>query len=256
MANLLDTIRQNSSQLATEQQGVTDETGKLQRLLRAKSGKSVGPSDASPTNLAEQSAVAQTNTTMQQQILPQAQIQQAGIDQASREQSQQLSQQKSEIDQARKFDNIQNKLKTDQLLRDLERDRGNLDLAKDRARLEQATAQMRFQNKQYLDQLQREGQRARLNNQLQFNEALAGDAFGANKELLEKQLGNQSVLRADDRAWKKAAAQMDVNMAYDMFRDDMSAAKERNRYAGIGALATAGVGAYGTLSEDKKDGKK
>jgi hypothetical protein len=69
--------------------------------------------------------------------------------------------------------------------------------------------------------------------------------------MLETKLGNQSVLSASDRDFKKSLAQMGASDAYTMFKDEMAAAKERALYSGIGALATAGIGAYGTYKDSQ-----
>lgn len=248
MPNLLDTIRQNS---LPQQQGVTDETSKLQALLRAKSGKAVPGSEVAASNLGEQQAVAQGNQQIQTQVAPAIQMQQAGQEAQSAGIQQQEEQQVQQIEQTRKFDNIQNKLKTQQLLNDLERDKGRIDLARDKARLEQVGAQLRLQDKKYIDNLQREGQKARLGDSINFQESMAQSVLGSNKELLEKNLGNKSILDVNDRDFQKSLAQMGASDAYKMFKDDAKAQKERALYTGIGGLVSAGAGAYGASAGAK-----
>lgn len=247
MANLLDTIRQNNP--GVQQQGVTDESSKLQTLLRAKSGKAVGGSGVSASNLGEQAAVAQTNNQMQNQVAPAAEIQNQGQQAQQAQQTQTTNLQTQDVEQQRKFDTIQNKMKTNQLMSEFERNKGSIDLARDKSQLEQLGFQLRLQDKGYLDNLQREGNTRRLGDQQEFNEALADSVLGDQRQLLEKGLGNKSILDADDREFKKSLANMDSAYAYDMFRKDQSAAKERAMWSGIGGLATAGVGAYGSMSK-------
>lgn len=248
--NLLDALRQGNNQ-ALQKPGLTDETSKLGTLLRAKSGKAVGGPEASASNLQEQQAVVQSGQQMQEQVAPQAAIQQAGLEQQQVGQQQQEEQQVQEIQQARKFDTIQNKLKTTSILNELERDKDRLDIAKDKAKLEQVGFQLRLQDKQYLDNLQREGSRSRLNSEVGFKEAMADEVLGNSKQLLSKNLEGRSVLDADDRTFRKSLAAMGVQDAYGMFKEDQKSAKQRAAWEGAGALGTAGIGAAGTYAESQ-----
>lgn len=240
MANLLDTIRQNKP-------GVTDESQKLQGLLRAKSGKAVAGPEVASSNLGEQQAVAQSQQQIQNEVVPQAQIQEQGQRQQTAGIKQAESQQVQGIEQSRRFDTIENRLKTQQILNDLERNKGQIDLARDKAQLEQVGQNLRLQNKQYIDNLQREGNRARLGNQAEFQEALADSVLGDSRELLEKNLGNKSILDATDRDFQKSLTEMDVNHAYDMFKREKKEQKERALYQSIGGLTQAGIGAAGSM---------
>lgn len=247
MASLLDTIRQNNPGL--QKQGFTNETGKLQTLLRAKSGKNVAGPAVSSSSMGEQAAVSQTNNLLQNQVAPAAELQSQQLQQQARGQEQQRQQQTAEIAQNRKFDSIETRLKTNEILADLEQKKGQLDFQRDRAALEQAGTNLRLQNQKYVADLQRAGNMSRLNNQLGFQEALVRSTLGDNQKLLETKLGNKSILDVNDREYKMAMANMDINTAYDMFKNDMAAQKQRALYSGAGALATAGIGAYGTMSE-------
>lgn len=246
--NLLDTIRTNS---ALTQQGQTDETAKLGTLLRARSGKSLSAPTISSSNLGEQSAVAQTNSTLQNQVAPTAALQNAQQQQQSSAITQQAGQQMSDIAQSRRFDDAQSKLKTDQLLSDLERNKGQIDVNRDKASLEQAAFQLRLQNQNYVQDLQREGARARLDNDVGFKQAIADQSLNINnQELLQKQLGNKSILSASDREFKQAMAQMGVDTAYDMFTNEAKAQKERAIYSSIASLAGASMGAGANYADN------
>lgn len=248
MANLLDTIRSNNPAMQN-QQGVTDETGKLQTLLRAKSGKDTGLASApvAASNLGEQAATAQTNNQLQNQVAPAAAIQTAQLGQQAAGQQQQTQQATQQVNQARKFDTLETKMKTNQVLSDLERNKGQVDFQAERANLEQIGQNLRLTNQQYINDLQREGNSRRLDDSNEFSQAMSETMLGANKGLLEKQLGNQGILGANDRQFRTAMANMDINTAYDMFKNDMAAQKQRALYAGAGALVTAGIGAAGSM---------
>lgn len=256
MANLLDTIRANNP--ALQQQGQTDQTQSLQTLMRAKSGKAVSGPEVASSNLQEQQAVQQTNNQMQNQIAPAAQIQNEGQREQQTAQTQQTQQKQSEIAQGRRFDDLQTKIKTDQILADLERGKGKIATDQSNAQLEQVGQNLRLQNAQYIDNLQREGNMSRLGDDASFKQELARSVLGNNQALLEKQLGNKSILDTNSREFKEAMAKMDVNTAWDMFGNSLAAEKQRAAYSGAGSLATAGIGAYGAYQKDadaKKDTK-
>ncbi len=249
MANLLDTIRQNSQ--ALPQQGVTDESQKLQTLLRAKSGKAVGGGPVASSNLAEQSAVAQTNQQLQQQVAPAAAIQSAAQQQQSSEIQQQEQLQRADIAQSRRFDDAQTRIRTEQTLRDLERGKGTIDERTKDAQVEQVAANLRLQNKQYTDTLNREGQMARLNDDSAFQKEALRAAMENKLDIVSRTIDTNTLLNANDREFEKKLASMNVNDAWSIFNADRAAAKQQGMWSGAGALAKAGIEAYGNVSKEK-----
>lgn len=247
MANLLDAIRNNTNAMATQKQGMEDETGKLQSLLRAKSGRETSGGDIAASNLGEQQAVQNTNTQMQNSVAPAASIQNADIEAANRAQEAGVATQKQTIAQNRNIDSIQTRIKTNQLLQDLEQNKGRIDQQQKDSMVQQAAQNLRLQNQKYVDNLQREGGKSRLDDANSFQEELARSVMGDNKEMLQESLGNQSILDASDRDFKKAVGDMSVGNAYDVFRNAQKAEQQRAIYTGIGSLVSAGVGAAGSM---------
>lgn len=244
--NLLDTIRQTSGQLASQKQGVTDETAKAAALLRAKSGKASAAGPVAASNLGEQQAVAQTNETMQNEVAPQATLQQQSLEQAAAGVEQQEQEQRSTIEQANRFNGIQARIQTTQLLNDMSRRGGELDMQRDGATLQQIATNLRMQNDKYINQLQQEGNRARLDDANAFNEELLRTSLGDSKELLEKQLANKSILAASDREYQKALANMGIEDARALLRAS-AREQERNAVAGaVGNVAKQGAGMAGS----------
>lgn len=242
---LLEAIQNN---LQGQQPQATDETGKLQSLIRAKSGKASGGSAVAEPNLGEQSANNQTAMGLGQ-VAQQGQVVQAGQQQAQEQVQQADTMGRAQINQARNFDTVQNKLKTNAILSDLERNKGKVSSAQDQARLEQVGFNLRMQNTQYVDNLQREGAKARLDDNIAFSQQLQASVFGDQQAALEKKYGNQSFLNTSDRDFNKVLGNMDLNFAYDLFKNDMSTAKNKKLYGGLGALTTAGIGGYGTATK-------
>lgn len=252
MANLLTALR-NSSMV--QKQGITDQTQRAQELLRAKSGKAVASPAVGASNLAEQSAVDQTNQQLEQ-AQQAANIQQQGIQQQASQQEQQQQLQQQETAQSRRFNQIQNQLQTNELLQNFEQRRGELQLRKDDAATQQLVQGIRFQNKQYIDNLQRAGQEARLQDDISFSQQLAKTTFGNTQDLLKRQLGNREILDVSDREFSRAVGEMNVADAWKTFRDTAKAENERAMWTGLGNLAQAGIGAYGTYASGASTNKQ
>lgn len=276
MANLFDTIKENRSLLATEKPEVEDQTLKVQKLLRAKTGREVGPAETATSNVAEQVAQGTTGTQLAQ-LGSQMQMQQAGEDIEQARLAQQERLQREETDQARKFQTMQTRMETNKLLNDLSRDRGSLSLEKDKARLEQTAFLMAMQDKKYTDQLQDAGRRQRLDDQVAFNEEMQKQAFGLELDLLKDKLQKQDILSASDREFQQMLSSMSIadaqaiaqmEMAYDqqvtaikaeLMRQGVSAeaaqAAAETQAAGAQSILKGGIGigeAYGSGKFDKK----
>ncbi len=256
MASLLDTIRQNSGTLAGQKQGVTDQSQSVATLLRAKSGKAAGGGDIGMSNLGEQQAVANTNTQLQNDIAPQAQVQQQAQATQAAGQEQQLQAQKADIAQTRRFDDLQTKLKVSNTLQDLEQSKGKLSAQDEAAKVQMAAQGLRLQNNTYVQQLQREGQAARLNDINQFNEEMAKATMGDNEELMRTELGNHSIIDVNENDFRKATGQMTAERAYDIFQNAQKAEKERAMYTGISNIVVAGIGAAGSTGGSSSAGTK
>ena len=251
---LFDEIQKNLSALASQRAPTTDETQKAQRLLRAKSGRAVtGEGIGEGPSVAEQAAVQQTQLGLQQ-MQPQIGMQKESLGLQQQAQTQQQQQAEQQIAQARKFDTIESRIRADTLLRDLERDRGSLDLDRDRARLEQVGTLLALQDRKYVDQLQNEGRRARLEDQSQFQDELSRSVFGANEELLKQRLGDQSVLSAKKRDFNRVLAQMNIGDAIAVLKNELANQRAAAPWELGGSLAQTGVQAYGAYEtgQEKK----
>lgn len=246
MANLLDQIRKNNQSLQT-QPVAEDQTQKIESLLRAKSGKSIGGGAVSSSNLQEQQASVQ-NAGQMQQIAQGANIMQQGQEQQFAGQQQREGIAAKEIEQSKKFDNIQTRLKTEQLLRDLERNKGEIDVNRDVAGLEQVGFNLRMQNKEYVDNLQREGNKARLDNHLTFQEALQKDIFGESERLIKSQMKNDNLLKENDRIFQRELTHMGVDQMFDQYYYEKDQAKKRQWSEALGSMIGAGAGAASSSS--------
>ena len=252
--SLLDTIRNNSNKsLATQMQPqVTDETQKAATLLRAKSGKATGGGAVSQSNLGEQQAATAGASAIQNEVAPAAALQQAAVGQQESAQNQQTQLQQADIAQGRNFNTLQTKMKTNELLNDLSQGNRTLDLDKDNAALEQVGANLRLSTQKYTDDLQREGNSARLMQGNRFELALAQSILDDKGTLAASGRINSSILAADDRTFKEAMGNMDINTARALFNAQASGATSAAQWQTGAAVAGAGIGAA-TQYQDYKD---
>jgi hypothetical protein len=128
-----------------------------------------------------------------------------------------------------------------------------LDLSKDKANAEQIGVTLRLGDQQYVSNLQREGAKARLDDDNTFKTEMLKTSLGDQQEILEKNLGNKSILDASDREFQKSLAQMGIDDAWAMFRADQRAGQQQAMWTGIGNVATAGVGAYGAYDKSQSE---
>jgi hypothetical protein len=131
-----------------------------------------------------------------------------------------------------------------------------LDMKRQTAAVEQLGQNLRLQDKKYVQELQQQGNMARLSTDADFKKELARSIMGKNTELLEKQLQNRNILDVSDDEFKRSMARMDISTAWDMFKNDLATQKQRELYSGAGAVTTAGVGAYGTYSDAQQRSKE
>lgn len=226
MANtLFDVISQNSATPAAPQLG---ETEKAQNLLRAKTGKDIGTgSEPGISDLSERAAADQTRLNLIP-LQQQAGIQSAGIAQQSAgiEQGRQIQQ--AQNTQARRGLSLQGQIQTNDLLQNMEQQKGSLSLEKDKSKLEQLAFGLRMQDQSYIDNLNMEGAKQRLNSEQDFQTSLQGMIFGEQTDLLQKALGGKSVLEAGDREFNQFLNNLNIDQAKQLATIDLSHASKMN----------------------------
>jgi hypothetical protein len=263
--NLLDTIKKNMqqptgspSQLAiTPQQGAQasdiNQTSQVSKLLAAGSGKATAPG-ASPTtsNLAEQIQQNQAQLA-QDQVAQQGQQQAFQLGQQQRAQEQKVSQQNRQLTEQGLAQQDEFTRQNEALLNSYQNGTKQMNLQKDKARLEQLGFDLRLGNQQYLDNLQREGARSRLDNQVSFGESLQRAVWDDENELFSDSLEFRTILGADQRSFNDQIAQMDLDFAMQVANAQAQEANQRMMWEGIGGLTSAGVKAYGAYEEGAFD---
>lgn len=249
MATLLDTLKQTLGQTG-QPEAVADETGTVRSLLAAKKGI-VGPATAlGPQGLSVAEMAARQPAQQQLAETAQAaQMQATGIGQAAAAQAEEERQRTQAIEAQRQQNKLQNKIQTENILRGLEQSKASMSEAQRQAGMEQVGKQLRLQNEAYIANLQREGEKSRLKDALAFDQQLKQSIVGDNISLLKLKLGNIAALDADDREFKKQLAQIDVNMAAAMARQDSRFAQTQATIQSAGSVAITGIGVAGKYQE-------
>jgi hypothetical protein len=253
MASLLDTLRKNLSQVGAAPAAAGEETGQVQALVSAKSGQ-VGARPA-PRGRSIIEAAAQQQTQEQLTGLKeQAAAQSIGTTQAFAEQEQRQRAAEADITGKKEAGRLEARIKTENLLQDLEMNRGRMSAKEQQAKTELLTATMRLGNKDYTDRLRLEGARNRLDDRLQFEQALAKSIMSENLDIFKKGLVDRQAREASDREYQKELARMN---AQDVLAQYRAAARQGATQAQIGAIAETaktGAAAYGQYSKESKAG--
>ena len=111
--------------------------------------------------------------------------------------------------------------------------------------IELAAANLRLSDANYVDNLRREGDRARLQEDISFTEKLQQSIFDENLALQKLKYKNQSLINASERDFNKALAQMGATEAIKIAQDNLRGDSERAMIGGTTGLVSAGVEAYG-----------
>lgn len=244
MANkFLDSIRQQLTQAAPTTP-VPNQTEQAQSLLQAKSGKAVAPSTTPRiSNIGEQLANQQTQAGVQEQT--KANVQQAqnlGTQQQAQDQEINFRLRNADEQFAKSMDEYLNRSQA--ALDEYKQGTRQLDLSKDKARLEQLGFTMRLASDKYVDNLQRIGAQNRLDNELNFNEALARSIFADEQDMFEKDLKFRAMLGEDSRDFNQELGNIDLDFAMSMANAENKANNARTMWSGIGGLGSAGIQGY------------
>ena len=246
MATLLETLKKNLGGVGASTAPIADETGQVQQLLAAKKGI-VGPASAlgpRGLNVAEAAARGQTQQQLQQ-VGQDAGLQATAIGQAAASQEQEQSQQEQRLEGQRAESNLRNKVETETVLRNLEQSKATLTEDQRQAGVEQVGAMLRFQNDDYIRNLQREGDRARLKDKVAFDEQLTESIFADNIAGKKLFYANQELFDASDRDFNKELAKIDINTALQMAKENAAFGQKQAQIQGVAEIAKTGVSVYG-----------
>lgn len=255
-SSLLDAVKAGSNALTTPgtaaagTSGLNPTTGEQTQQVAnltatAQTGKDLAPATGGGSRL---SAVGEKLASLStligaKQIQTQSDLtnrsaeqQSAGMEQAQQASLAQVTQQR--VDMQQDFNN-----KVSGMMQDQRLNLQQLDLNKDKARLEQLGTQLRLGNQQYIDKLQTEATKARLDNSVEFNEQIQRTVFSDEESLFANNLTFRSIVKANDRDSEKALANIDIDFALAMAASSNAAANASGMWSGVGNATAAGLGA-------------
>ena len=202
-----------------------------------------------------QEQVALQEAEQGQQVLQeQARQIQAGAQLQQAEQTQQLKFNLEEMDE--KQVNASQELMNRSLLilQDFEQGRAKLDLGKDKAKMEQALFGMRLSNKKYTDQLEIQGRKRRLDNAVQFKEALTEALFRDERDLLQSDITFKRALAGEERDFDKLLANMDLETALRLASTESEATQIAQIASGAKSIISGTLEYAATEKKEKPNG--
>lgn len=251
MATLLEKLKQGLGQVnAAPAPG--DETAQITKLAAAKAGVAGPITGLSAPALTEFAAQQETQESLGQ-LAQQAEAQKTATTQAFQEQEQKTTEALSDIEAQKRSNSLQARIKTENILQQLEQRGAQLDQDEKKAKLEQATALLRLQTRQYTDQLELQGARDRLSDAIKFNEALANDIMQENLALAKMRIKNEEARDVSDREFEKMLASMGASDALAAYRQSLRFEQNQGAISGAATIAQSALSTYGSSQQGQYD---
>ena len=245
--SLMDQIKQNmqgqQAPTARPDAATANPLQQLQALSRAKTGKAVQDTGPQASSLMQQ-VQAQTAQDQSRQLGQQGQQQALNFAQAEAAQEQEVAQKKELLSEQLIDAQADFNRRAADLYQDFARKGEQLDFQKDKAKAEQLGFSLRLSNDQYINRLQNQAAKARLDNAVNFREELTRAIFAEEQDLFEDSLEFRRLMNADDRAFMDRMAEFDLSMALDLAKSQNEAAANSMIWQGAGTVASAGARAY------------
>lgn len=222
------------------------QTQAIQRLATAKTGKAVeGPRLSSQQ---EKLAQAQAIPALEEQQ-EREEMAFRGLEEQSFEIKQQAEQNAARMTQQALSVSQQMQQEAANLINNFQKDTTQLELAKNKARIEQLGFNLRLSDQQYIDKLKAAGRKARLDNEIRFQEALTRTIFEDEMELFNNDLQFRSLLNANEREFEKELANIDIETALKLAATDAETQSSRMMWSGIAQMGAAGIEAWAGMDD-------
>ena len=232
--------------------GLGGTTQALRRVQQAATGRARAAGPIQEDIVQEQVALQEAQQAQQVQQA-QAEQAQAGLEEKQAAQEQQFRFSIEDMDEKQVNATQEMMNRSLSILQDFQQGTARLDVAKDKARMEQALFGMRLSNKQYVDRLQIEGKKRRLDNTVQFKEALTETLFKEELELLKSDISFKRALQADAREFEKLLATIDLDTALRLAAGEAEATQVAQIVSGAREAIKGGL-EYASEMKETKDG--
>lgn len=117
----------------------------------------------------------------------------------------------------------------------------NLSLTKQKAAAEQSAFLMRQSTKSYIDELQLEGKKQRLDSAVGFKQAMIRTTFADLEDMLESDLSFKRALSASDRDFAAYMANIDLNTALSLASSQAQAQATQTKITAASSIGSAAI---------------
>lgn len=221
----------------------------LQAGLQAKTGKALGSSSGPQASTLGEQAAAQDTAIQGQQLQKEQQLNLGGQQQQAQAQEENLGLQKQGIKEERADFQSKAARNATQLLNSFQREGKQLDYEKDKSKIEQLMSDARLSNEKYINDLQLNGDKARLGDELSFKQVLAKDVFGEQSQMLQQKFDWGKLLSKDESEFAMEMGKMSIADAIDALNASMKADAAKQMFTGIDGIVSTGASGYEKYSE-------
>lgn len=240
----------NSLTPATPTQGLGISSEAAKRILGAASGGPLTGAAAPIKSGIREATVQQAAQAQTAEAQEKAKLAEAKQKQQEAEIANQLSEEALRIKEQALSTKQQFAAKANSLIQDLRQNMGRIDVQREEAKMKQLGFLLRLNNEKYVSRLQSEGARKRLTNMESFKDEVINTVFQNQLELADSDLRFKQLLRADERNFQRQAAEMDIDMAWDIMTSMLNDSMIQSRYAAIGQAGKAVIQAGYTYSKE------
>lgn len=244
MATLLDTLKQ------TRQTTPLGQTERVQKLFAGRTGSAATETGPGAVNLAERVAGAEVQAVAQD-LASQARMGDIASGQAEQKQQQQFQSQEAQLQlQEQKLDQ-ELQQRSRKILNDLTRAGREVDLQRDAFELAQLGQSEALQDKEYILQLEREGNLRRLGDSNQFRQELQESIFSDLIDLYENRGDFARDMAMSDADFAKKLADIEIDGALRVADLAATQGNSRSIFEGLGSLGSSAL----EFGESYADGK-
>jgi hypothetical protein len=239
IGNRLNNPIENNTQ-TLQQLSTTAQTGRIGSTEAATPAQTNLQEQLAQSQIQEQTDVEMAQFTQQQQAQEQQRLEQ---EQADKIDNEQLFQKRLDIRQQMQSD-------VSRIMNGLVQAGKELDYNRNKAEVEYVGSLMRLSNDKYIDDLQREGQRARIGSEYLFKQALMESTFKAEKQAIQSDLMFRKMMGADKREFETLLAQMSVDQALALAEAGADQAAIQANIQGAVGVAQGALKGYGAYMND------
>lgn len=250
--SLLDKIKQQMQAPVQQPANLGDQTGTVRKLLQAKTGKAMQPATGPRQSSIKEKLAEQQTQLASKDLQQKGQIQAAQIGEREADIEQRALQQEQNYQQNMRKIQDDFKRNSNSILNQFESGMKRLDNSRDIADLEQLAFASRLSNDKYIDKLQSEGQRMRLDDATEFKKQLTRSIIKDNQALMRNTVAFNTVMDANDREFQRAMAEMDIDYAIQIGDDEIRQAATQQKFEGLGTLVK-GASDYYAFDSKKND---